>query len=483
MMVLASFLTTLVLASVASAAQAPAPAGQTRRSPNVVTLETAFLRFRLSPGNGNYEILDKQTNVTWRSNPYEPRFGQVTLNVEGNKQPAKLDRCEVKRVSNGLEATFQPLPERPEAWLRVRIGALDDGKTLEFSYAAVEGLSVESIRILDDALWTTDAEKGYVIVTPRLGLLIPADSGLKFTETYDTYAYEGSHMEMAGVVKSGATALITWDDPYVAVEVKSEMPEAAWVRGKQVLSTSVVLRKSAHSVQVRFLGKGDYVTVAKAYRQIAAARGLLVPWAEKLKANPERQKLFGAINYKLWALLDREMNEESTKEEVLKVVWTFDEAAQVAEHLKNDLKLDKVLFVMGGWTHRGYDNQHPDILPAAPECGGDEAFARCTRRVMDLGYLLCLHDNYQDIYRDSPSWDEGLIMKLPDGSLAKGGKWWGGRAYLTCSKKALELAQRPQNLPAVKKLTAANSYFIDTTYAAGPRNASIPSTPSPGRTT
>jgi hypothetical protein len=456
----------LVLASAPCAAQAPAPATPMQPARGV-TLDTAFLRVRVLAENGSYEILDKQTNVTWRSNPYAPRFGLVVLNLDGNRQPANLDRCEVKRVSGGLEATFQPLSDRPEVWLRVRIRALEDGKTLEFSYAAADDLAVESVRLLDDALWTTDAEKGYVIVTPRMGLLIPADSGLKFTETYDTYAYEGSHMEMAGVVKSGATALITWDDPYVAVEVKSEKPQAAWVRGKQVLSTSVVLRKSAQSVRIRFLGKGDYVTIAKAYRQIATARGLLVPWADKLKANPERQKLFGAINYKLWALLDREMNEESTKEEVLKIVWTFDEAAQVAEHLKNDLKLDKVLFVMGGWIHRGYDNQHPDILPAAPECGGDEALARCARRVMDLGYLFCLHDNYQDIYRDSPSWDESLIMKLPDGSLAKGGRWWGGRAYLTCSQKALELAKRPQNLPAVKQLTAANSYFIDTTYAAG----------------
>ena len=32
--------------------------------------------------------------------------------------------------------------------------------------------------------------------------------------------------------------------------------------------------------------------------------------------------------------------------------------------------MDNVLFTMGGWIHRGYDNQHPDILPAAPECGG-----------------------------------------------------------------------------------------------------------------
>jgi hypothetical protein len=139
----------------------------------------------------------------------------------------------------------------------------------------------------------------------------------------------------------------------------------------------------------------------------------------------------------------------------------------VAEHLKRDLKLDKVLFTLGGWIHRGYDCQHPDILPTAPECGGDAAFADCARRDMRLGYLFCLHDNYQDIYRDSPSWNEDYVMKRSDGSLAKGGHWNGGTAYLTCSKKAFELAKRPQNLPAVKKLSQANSYFIDTTYAAG----------------
>jgi hypothetical protein len=86
---------------------------------------------------------------------------------------------------------------------------------------------------------------------------------------------------------------------------------------------------------------------------------------------------------------------------------------------------------------------------------------------MDLGYLFCLHDNYQDIYRDSPSWDEKLIMKTEEGKLTRGGHWAGGLAFLTCSQMAVGLAQRPQNLPSVKTLSGANSYFIDTTYAAG----------------
>ena len=146
---------------------------------------------------------------------------------------------------------------------------------------------------------------------------------------------------------------------------------------RQALTSTLVLRKSARSFRVQICGPGDYVTIAKAYREVAKAKGWLVPWSQKLKGHPERAKLFGAVNYKLWSTLSRSMNEESTQERSVSVNWTFDEAAQVAEHLKNDLKLDRVLFIMGGWIHRGYDNQHPDILPAAPECGGDAAFADC----------------------------------------------------------------------------------------------------------
>jgi hypothetical protein len=260
---------------------------------------------------------------------------------------------------------------------------------------------------------------------------------------------------------------LTWHDPYVALDVRSALTNAVWANGQQVLSPSLVLRKSAHCFRLHLLGKGDYATIAKAYRTMAREKGWLVTWDEKLKDHTERARLFGAINFKLWSTLDRQMNEDSTQEERVNVHWTFDEAAQVAEHLSTDLKLDKVLFMMGGWIRRGYDNQHPDILPTAPECGGDAAFVDCARRVQSLGYLFCLHDNYQDIYRDSPSWNEDFVMKTRDGNLARGGHWAGGLAFLTCSQKALQLAQRPQNLPAVKGLSDADAYFIDTTYAAG----------------
>ena len=430
-------------------------------------LDSPHLRLTLAPETGRYEILDKRAAVTWRSNPSRPRFGEVTLNVAGQRQTRSLDHCEATRNGDSLELTFHPLEANLPAALRVTLKLLPSADTLEFSYAASPPVEVESIRLLDEALWVTDSAKGYAVVPVREGLLVPADSGLAFSHRFGTYDYEGCHMAMAGLVQSNAAVLLSWSDPYLALELKSVLTNAPWLPGTQVLLPSLSLRKSAQSFRLQFLGPGNYVTLAQAYRQLAAKKGWLVKWDEKLKDHPERAKYFGASNFKLWSTLHRSMNETSTREERVGVSWTFDEAAQVAEHLKNDLKLDRVLFILGGWIHRGYDNQHPDILPTAPECGGDTAFADCARRVRQLGYLLCLHDNYQDIYRDSPSWNEDYIMKNRDGTIMQGGKWAGGRAYLTCSQKAVELAQRPQNLPAVRKLSGADSYFIDTTYAAG----------------
>ncbi|MGE5296400.1 MAG: hypothetical protein ACM3VT_16385, partial [Solirubrobacterales bacterium] len=88
-----------------------------------------------------------------------------------------------------------------------------------------------------------------------------------------------------------------------------------------------------------------------------------------------------------------------------------------------------------------------------------------------------LHDNVQDMYRDAKSWDPNFIEKRPDGSLIVGGRWNGGRAYMVCAEKQLELAQRVQNLGAIRDLFKPWSYFIDTTYAVGPRECFDPSHP------
>lgn len=48
---------------------------------------------------------------------------------------------------------------------------------------------------------------------------------------------------------------------------------------------------------------------------------------------------------------------------------------------------------------------------------------------------------------------------------------------MVCAPKQLELAMRPQNLPEICKLFKPWSYFIDTTFAVGPRECSDPGHP------
>jgi hypothetical protein len=48
---------------------------------------------------------------------------------------------------------------------------------------------------------------------------------------------------------------------------------------------------------------------------------------------------------------------------------------------------------------------------------------------------------------------------------------------MVCAPKQLELARRPQNLPEIRRLFGPRAYFIDCTYAVGPRECHDPAHP------
>jgi len=345
----------------------------------------------------------------------------------------------------------------------------DEGRAIEIRY---EGAG--DVRALGETLAVTAKEDGYIIVPCREGLLIPASGGKEFRRTFGTSDYEGTHMSMLAFSKANSALIVTWDDAYVFPEIRAARGSEP---GASRLDAEFTLRRTARTLRLYPLGRTDWNGIASAYRAIAKAKGLAQTLGDKIRRDAHAEAMVGAANVKLWTCLDRRMDEESTKEESVTVHWTFDEAAQIAEHIRNDLGIDRCLFIIGGWTEGGYDCRHPDNLPANPECGGNERLAAAIKRIQDLGYVVSLHDNYQDMYRDAKSWDPKAIEKRPDGSLIAGGRWLGGRAYMVCAPKQVEFAKRPQNLPGIRALFPAWSYFIDTTYAVGPRECSDPDHP------
>lgn len=422
---------------------------------DTLRLESPALVAEIDAKTGNWSLVDKASGVRW------PTQGVASpgsaKGLEGEVREAAKTGNSIHIVKPGGAVVFEQA---------------DEGRSLAIRY---EGKDLGDVRVLEDALAVTAKESGAVVVPCREGLLIPADSGVAFKQTFGTSEYEGCHMNMLGLLKSGSALVVSWDDAYVFPEVQSAASQGE--PRTQRIGTTLVLRRSARTLRLTPLGKGDWNTIAAGYRRIAEQKGLAVTLRQKIARDPHAGLLVGASNAKLWTCLARRMNEESTKEESVRVHWTFDEAAAVAEHLKNDLKIDRALFMLGGWTEGGYDCRHPDNLPANPECGGNEALAAAVRRIQALGYVGCLHDNYQDMYRDAKSWNPAMIEKRPDGSLVQGGRWLGGRAFMVCAPKQVELALRPQNLPGIQKLFAPWSYFIDTTYAVGPRECADPNHP------
>lgn len=177
-------------------------------------------------------------------------------------------------------------------------------------------------------------------------------------------------------------------------------------------------------MRYRFCADGGHVALAKAYRSHAERLGLIVPFAEKVKENPNIERLFGAPD-----------------------VWG-NASLQFAREAKA-LGVDKMLI---------HGRSNPEDMA----------------KINELGYLTSTYDNYTDILpldEEHPDIDRNRAP-LPDHAVLKAdGKRM--TAWLTFDKKTQYMKRCPsQWVPAAKvvipKEIAKYPYlgrFIDVTTA------------------
>ncbi|MBW4028855.1 MAG: hypothetical protein HIU93_15930 [Acidobacteria bacterium] len=331
---------------------------------------------------------------------------------------------------------------------------------------------VQEIDLLQNALTLTASSGGYYAIPKSLGIMVTPSGAAPVARRYDAYHVgNGYSMAMFGAVKDGSALLVSWDTPYADI-LTNYSPAPA-----PTLEAGVALHPGAKHLWLSPLGKGGYVEIAKAYRLFAEQRGLYKTEAEKALVAAHEQQFIGAAEFRPIAFVQQHAKDGSGNV-LIHTYTTFNEVAQLAEHLRNDVGIDRAMFILSGWTQAGYDNQLPTILPAAASAGGNAGLADCSKRVKAVGFLFGLHDNYQDMYHDSPDWNPYYVIKNKDGSLMKGGVWAGGQAYFICSRVSTDLIARPQNLPGVIKLFNPDVYFLDTVFASPPRICYDPAHPT-----
>lgn len=212
----------------------------------------------------------------------------------------------------------------------------------------------------------------------------------------------------------------------------------AWVRcgqynvgGRQIAAPQVGWNPSkgkfacARRILYRFAATGSYVALAKAYRAYAKEKGLIVPFAEKLKANPNIRRLFGAPD-----------------------VWGNDTLA-FAQQAKA-AGVDKMLI-------------HGRTSPAD------------MKAINDLGYLTSEYDNYTDILQtEEGKQPDSSHDQLPDAAVLNPDRKR-MTAWLTWDKKTQYMKRCPALWVPTAKVVIPNvlkefpyiGRFIDVTTAEG----------------
>ena len=213
-------------------------------------------------------------------------------------------------------------------------------------------------------------------------------------------------------------------------------------------------------IKYTFLSDCDYNDLCKVYRTYVNEQGRLRTLEEKAARNASVNDLIGCAfvhrgiktvvqpNSDFFDPENPEKNNNLTR---------FETREKEIRHL-HDLGVEKLYLHLDGWAQPGYDNQHPDYLPACKEAGGWEGMKSLVDAMHECGYIFGIHDQYRDYYLAAPSFDENYACRLTDGSIPKHQKWAGGPQSYLCATQAPYYVKR--NFQEIEK----NGIRLDGAY-------------------
>lgn len=221
------------------------------------------------------------------------------------------------------------------------------------------------------------------------------------------------------------------------------------------------------TVRFRLTG-GGVVGLARTYRRALDERMPPVTLTQKLDRFPHLLSLLRGrhVSFMLGHTVRRDRQLDVLREphgrEGLQVALRYADVRRVLGEL-HEARLTHALAMIRGWIRGGYDESHPDIWPPDPAFGSVEELQElCEGRHMPPGVTVALHDNYQDIYLQSPSFPGGIVRNRA-GQAMPGGYWAGGQAYILRARAGLAYLER--NWQSIRTL-GVRAMFPDTVSAA-----------------
>ena len=445
---------------------------------NAATLATDHLSVEIDESSGALTVVDRASGRTWGPDPWQGAAGLLEAVAAGSTRWHNLSDAASIRVTEtdarAARIVFTGAgasAEDPPAWkVTSEIALAPDAAEMTVHVVEVKSAPGATARRLYYPLrpfaLRTDVDRGAAVIPYWQGVIIPSHifpmNGGKFCMWDDAqhgsaamgelryYNWDGLVMLWFGVHddKSAVMAVVP-DDGSIGMQwianYNHYQEEANRLHRRstypRILTLTPVWHLASHKPQTglsyHVLPGGDHVTMAKRYRQIAVAGGLHVSLREKAKANPDVNKLKGALYTGIYGGYPHYVNLPG-------MAFTFDDLERIVTDMHDNLGLEHA-FIHAWGT---FSNYAPVMWPISEELGGEAKLKQVVDRVKGYGWLYSSYHSFVSLLDHDPDFNIDLAPKDAQGRPVLRGRWkavdprhWADLAKATLPKEIAAIGQ------------------------------------------
>lgn len=280
----------------------------------------------------------------------------------------------------------------------------------------------------------------YTLLNWQQGLLVPNT----WKTAVDKVVFDGfmgtagAYMPWFGQVKDRAGYIAICEQPWNAAYYTEHPAEGPYTHVGIRWEPSMGKMDYRRVMKYSFVKDCDYNDLCKIYRNYVIEKGRFKSLAEKAVKTPSIDQLIGSAflhkGIKTQVMTNSDFYDAENPDKNNHLTPFSVRTEEIKKF--HELGVEKLYLHLDGWAEPGYDNQHPDYLPACEKAGGWKAMKELSDTMHECGYLFGIHDQYRDYYYAAKTFDENFATRLADGTIPSHARWAGGPQTYLCATQA-----------------------------------------------
>lgn len=280
----------------------------------------------------------------------------------------------------------------------------------------------------------------YTLLNWQQGLLVPNT----WKTAVDKVVFDGfmgtagAYMPWFGQVKDRAGYIAICEQPWNVAYYTEHPAEGPYTHVGIRWEPSLGKMDYRRVMKYSFVKDCDYNDLCKIYRNYVIEKGRFKSLAEKAVKTPSIDQLIGSAflhkGIKTQVMTNSDFYDAENPDKNNHLTPFSVRTEEIKKF--HELGVEKLYLHLDGWAEPGYDNQHPDYLPACEKAGGWKAMKELSDTMHECGYLFGIHDQYRDYYYAAKTFDENFATRLADGTIPSHARWAGGPQTYLCATQA-----------------------------------------------